>query len=162
MNNIFRFITSFSGEDTEGRKGYRLGNIAATYGISVLFPHKKNLLIEYEHAEWDSAWYSHGIYGSKALMLEEASIGHWFANNTRAGLSGRSDTVRLSIKPNYLLYGFHINQVTLIDNQLPYTNPGIFIYYDTKKFGINVELNYWTPSNFNNKNSIKTEVKWHF
>jgi len=159
--NHYSFLTGFYGEDTEGRSGRRLGNVSTTFGAQMFFPSVYSLLIQFEHAEWDSAWYGHHIYPT-GLLVDGASIGHWFPNNMRASLAGNSHTVDASVFIANTLIGIDYKQAKLIDNQLPYTSTGVRIAKEWRQVSLFIHANYWSRSNYDEKITYTGELKWQF
>ncbi|GGW78439.1 capsule assembly Wzi family protein [Alteromonas halophila] len=71
------FYGEYGGEDTEGEKNYKLGNITA--GLGVFAPYvTDNLALRFEYNHWSHLWYVHHIYRD-GYVNDGVIMGHWAA-----------------------------------------------------------------------------------
>lgn len=65
----------YGGEDTEGEKNYKLGNITA--GLGIFAPYvTDNLALRFEYNHWSHLWYVHHIYRD-GYVNDGIIMGHW-------------------------------------------------------------------------------------
>lgn len=122
----------YAGEDTSKSSNFRLGNTSLMLGV-----HMPKLTEEidftYEFADWQNAWYTHGIY-QDGLTNEGNSVGHWFGDE-------RSDGEAPGGTSHMLKVVWHINEQQLLDAKVRYLSNEDYTSTDYDD-GIDLTLRY--------------------
>ncbi|GAB3038921.1 capsule assembly Wzi family protein [Bowmanella dokdonensis] len=105
----------YGGEDTLGKKNYKLGN--QTYSFGVYLPLlTDNLSLRYEASDWATAWYVHHLY-QQGYTNGGQVMGHWGGNarvfNDGVPATTHSLALDWQLAPNQLLHG----QLRVIQNE---------------------------------------------
>lgn len=96
--NLFHMPTSFyyeyAGEDTSNYSNNRLGNIAHSFGLFLPYLNE-TMSLNMEFTNFESAWYTHHIYG-EGYSNDKVKMGHWWGSmkDPKDGTGGKAGSIR--------------------------------------------------------------------
>ncbi len=90
----FSFYYEYAGEDTNNYTNYKLANLANSFGLFLPYI-SENMALNLEFTTFQSAWYTHHIYG-EGYSNDGIKMGHWWGNMKapKDSLGGEAGSVR--------------------------------------------------------------------
>jgi len=90
----FSFYYEYAGEDTNNYTNYKLANLANSFGL--FFPYlNENISLNMEFTTFQSAWYTHHIYG-EGYSNDGVKMGHWWGSmkDPKDNVGGEAGSVK--------------------------------------------------------------------
>ena len=119
----FSFYHEYAGEDTNNYSNYKLANLANSFGLFLPYL-SDTLALNIEFTTFQSAWYTHHIYG-EGYSNDGVKMGHWWGSMKKSSdpVGGEAGSIRLDWQNSgdsqvSLLYrSANFNQSTFADYQ---------------------------------------------
>ena len=88
------FYYEYAGEDTSNYSNNRLGNIAHSFGLFLPYLNE-TMSLNMEFTNFQSAWYTHHIYG-EGYSNDKVKMGHWWGSmkDPKDGTGGKAGSIR--------------------------------------------------------------------
>ncbi|TMM47532.1 capsule assembly Wzi family protein [Colwellia ponticola] len=91
----FSLFYEYAGEDTNNYTNHKLANLANSFGLFLPYL-TDNVSLNMEFTTFQSAWYTHHIYG-EGYSNDGVKMGHWWGSmkDPKDGVGGEAGSVRL-------------------------------------------------------------------